>query len=141
MKFLSQIKGIHKNDAERLREFLEAVVYTLRTGCQWRLLPFYYGNWRAVHKRFKQWSKRGIWKKLFEFVQKDPDMDLGMIDSTIVRSHACSAGYGFQEQQALGRSKGGFITKIHAFVDALVLPLKFIFTAGNRNDMSSKASM
>ena len=47
-----------------------------------------------------------------------------MIDATIVRSHACAAGYGknSQEQQALGRSRGGFSTKIHAIVDALVYP-------------------
>ena len=37
---------------------------------------------------------------------------------------------------ALGRSKGGFSTKIHALVDALGNPLKFILTAGQRNDIT-----
>jgi hypothetical protein len=31
------------------------------------------------------------------------------------------------ETQALGRSKGGFTTKIHALVDGLGNPIKFIF--------------
>lgn len=59
-----------------------------------------------------------------------------MIDATIVRAHACAAGYGDQEAQGLGRSKGGFTSKIHAKVDALGNPLKVIITAGQRNDIT-----
>lgn len=77
-----------------------------------------------------------MWWKLFEFVQKDPDLELAIIDSTVVRSHACSAGYGRQEYEALGRSAGGFSTKIHARVDALGNPLKIILTPGNYHDIT-----
>jgi transposase len=138
LKFLSQVKGIHKRNIARLRRFIEAICYVCRSGCQWRLLPYYYGDWRAVHKRFKEWSKRNIWQKLFAFAQKDPDMEVAIIDSTIVRAHACAAGYGYksQEKEALGRSKGGFSTKIHIHVDALGNPIKFILTPGNRNDIT-----
>ncbi len=41
---------------------------------------------------------------------------------------------GNQEEEALGSSRGGFSTTIHALVDALGNPLKFILTAGQRND-------
>jgi transposase len=40
---------------------------------------------------------------------------------------------GTQEQE-LGRSNGGFTTKIHAACDALGNPLRFIITAGQRSD-------
>lgn len=138
LKFLMQIKGIHKNNQNRLRNFIEGVCYACRSGCQWRLLPIYYGNWRAIHKRFKYWCKLNIWKKLFENFQEDPDMEWVMIDSTVIRAHACSAGYGkdTQEKEALGRSRGGFTTKIHALVDALGNPLKFTLTAGQRHDIT-----
>ena len=128
---LVEIKGIHKKDISRLRMFIEAIYYICRSGCQWRLLPFYYGNWRAIHKRFKYWIARNIWEKLFEYFKQEPDMEWVAIDSTIVRAHACSAGYGknSQEQESLGRSKGGFTTKIHALVDALGNTLKFSLTA------------
>jgi transposase len=42
--------------------------------------------------------------------------------------------HGGQETQALGRSRGGFSTKIHAAVDALGNPLRFILTGGERHE-------
>ena len=59
-----------------------------------------------------------------------------MIDATIVRAHACSAGYGEQKIEGLGRSKGGFTSKIHAKVDALGNPLQFIITPGQTSDIT-----
>ena len=143
MKYLMQVKGIHKKDVQRLRLFIEAVCYACRSGCQWRLLPSYYGNWRSIHKRFMQWSKRCLWQRLFEYAKIDPDTEYTMIDSTIVRAHACAAGYGknSQHSEALGRSRGGFTTKIHASVDALGNPLKFILTPGQCSDISQAETL
>jgi transposase len=42
---------------------------------------------------------------------------------------------GIQEQD-LGRSKGGFSTKLHAACDALGNPIRFFLTAGQRSDYS-----
>lgn len=66
-----------------------------------------------------------------------------IIDGTIVRAHACSAGYKKNSggKEALGRSKGGFTTKIHALVDGLGNPLKFILTAGQRNDITQAEAL
>jgi len=40
------------------------------------------------------------------------------------------------QAQALGRSRGGFGTKIHAVVDALGLPVRFVLGPGQQNDMA-----
>lgn len=135
--FLCQQKGIHTRDEGELRVFVEAIWFVVRSGCQWRLLPEYYGNWRAVHRRFKRWAEAGVWEELMHYVSI-PDTQEVMIDATIVRSHACASGYGknSQDREALGRSKGGFTTKIHAIVDALGNPLRFILTPGQRNDIT-----
>ena len=45
-----------------------------------------------------------------------------------------------QKDEGLGRSKGGFTTKIHAKVDALGNPLKFIITAGQVADVTQAKS-
>ena len=47
LEFLDQIKGIHTEDEASLRQFVEAIWYMARSGCQWHLLPSYYGCWRA----------------------------------------------------------------------------------------------
>ncbi|ETO91533.1 MAG: putative transposase [Candidatus Xenolissoclinum pacificiensis L6] len=62
------------------------------------------------------------------------DLQEVMIDSTIVRAHVYEAGYS-KEEEGLGRSKGGFTSKIHALVDTLGNPLKFILIGENRNDI------
>src|SRR3984957_21296603 len=89
------------------------------------------------------WSDRGIWSQFLAFFQDDPDLESVMADATIVRAHAFAAGYGKdrQVQEALGRSKGGFTTKIHALVDALGNPLKFILTGGNRNEITQATEL
>jgi transposase len=140
--FLQKVKGLHIKDKEDTRFFVEGVWYVLRTGCQWRLLPPYYGHWRKVHKRYKAWSDRGIWLELMSSVS-EIDEQAVMIDATIVRAHACAAGYhkDGNEDQALGRSKGGFTTKIHALVDGLGNPIKFILTGGHRNDITQAAEL
>lgn len=76
-------------------------------------------------------------------MQKDPDLEWIMIDSTIVRAHACAAGYGKDTQatEGLGRSKGGFTTKIHTVVDALGNPLDFILSPGQRNDITQAEAL
>lgn len=120
----------------KLKRFIEAVYWIARTGAQWRMLPDKYGYWNAVFKRFNDWVKKNVWKDLMEFCVKEPDLEYVMIDSTIVRAHACSAGIGKQPVQGLGRSKGGFTSKIHAKVDALGNPLKFSVTPGQESDFT-----
>lgn len=140
--FLKEEKWLHIKNKEQTRCFVEGVWYVLRTGCQWRLLPPYYGHWRKIHKRYKMWADRGIWSGLMSYVSEIDNQSV-LIDATIVRAHACAAGYHKygNEAQALGRSKGGFTTKIHALVDGLGNPIKFILTGGHRNDITQAASL
>lgn len=133
---LKQEKGLHTKNEGKLRVFYEAIWYVARTGCQWRFIPPYYGDWRSLHKRFLRWAKKGVWDRLLEKHQVDPDLESVMIDATIVRAHACAAGYekDSQKEQALGRCVGGFTSKINAMVDALGNPLKFILSPGQSHE-------
>ncbi len=48
---------------------------------------------------------------------------------------------GPQSEQALGRSRGGFTTKLHLVVDALGHAMRFILTGGQRHDSSQAESL
>ena len=34
------------------------VLYLLKSGCQWRMLPADFSNWRTCYQYFRQWSER-----------------------------------------------------------------------------------
>jgi transposase len=119
------------------RLFVDAVLYRYRAGIPWRDLPEHYGPWKAVHTGFTRWAKRGVWVAVFAHLASDADPEYAMIDSTIVRAHQHSAGAkgGDRDQEAIGRSKGGLTTKIHATTDALGNPTGFHLTPGHAHDL------
>ena len=48
------------------RLVFEAIVYVLRTGCQWKALPAErFGSASAVHARFLEWEKAGMFENLW----------------------------------------------------------------------------
>lgn len=48
------------------RTVFEAIVYVLRTGCQWKALPKErFGSASAIHKRFLEWEQSGFFRELW----------------------------------------------------------------------------
>jgi transposase len=47
------------------RPVFAAIVYVLRTGCQWKALPKSFGSATAVHRHFQQWRAAGFFRQLW----------------------------------------------------------------------------
>jgi transposase len=48
------------------RVVFAAIVYVLRTGCQWKALPKKeFGSASAVHKYFREWQEHGVFVRLW----------------------------------------------------------------------------
>lgn len=92
LEFLQHHPKVSVGRRRDCRAFVEAVLWVLRSGSQWRLLPAEKGRWNSVFKRFSRWSEHGVWTDLFAHVSQDADLQHIMIDATIVRAHACAAG-------------------------------------------------
>src|SRR5262245_25700166 len=47
-----------------MREVLNGIFYLLKTGCQWRMLPKDFPNWKTVNDYYSKWRKDGLWQRL-----------------------------------------------------------------------------
>ena len=74
------------------RLFTEAVLWIARTGSPWRDLPPTFGKWNTVFKRFRDWVRADVFKRMFDAVSDEPDMEYAMVDATIVRVHRHGQG-------------------------------------------------
>jgi transposase len=121
------------------RGFFEAVEWILRTGAPWRDLPMAFGAWSGIYRRFRRWALAERWEAIRR-TRGGASAKLSLIDSTIVKAHPHAAGAlkktGGQGSEALGRSRGGLTTKIHAVVSQRGELLRFVLTAGQVNDVT-----
>lgn len=92
LKQEQQKRTIYIKDEQECKRFLEALLWIARSGSQWRLLPETYGNWNSIYKRFAQWERQGVFKRMIQYFAKDHNLESLMLDSTIVRAHMSAAG-------------------------------------------------
>lgn len=45
-------------------KMLNAILYWLNTGIPWRDLPERFGPWQSVYRRFRVWTKAGVWERI-----------------------------------------------------------------------------
>ncbi|MFB8392984.1 IS5 family transposase [Streptomyces yangpuensis] len=133
------------------RRLIDGIRWRVRTGAPWRDLPPEYGPWQTVYRLFRRWQRDGVWSAVLTGLQARADA-AGLItwdvnvDSTICRAHQHAARRTGPEGTAwrsprrarrdhgLGRSRGGFTTKIHIVCEQGQWPLSLLVTAGQRGD-------
>jgi transposase len=125
------------------RKFLEALHFFTVHNLTWRALPATFGCWNSIWKRFWRLSQTGVFEAFFQLLAGTSQTAhlVQMLDSTVVRAHVSAAGAkGGQKNQALGRSRGGFSSKIHLKTDFDGLPIGFHLTGGEVSDSTQLAT-
>lgn len=75
-----------------LREVVNGILYVLRSGCPWRMLPHDLPPWGTVWWYFRQWRKDGTWERIHETLRpkvreavgREPTPSAAIIDSQSV---------------------------------------------------------
>jgi putative transposase len=78
------------------REMVNAILYVLRSGCSWRMLPHEFPAWGTVYSYFRQWQREGIWDQVLKTLRmevrkkagRDPEPSAAIIDSQSIKTSA-----------------------------------------------------
>jgi transposase len=74
------------------RRVISGIIHVLKVGCRWQDCPAAYGPPTTVYNRFRRWTIKGVWRRLFAtLVEVSPD-DIQMIDSTSAKAHRSAGG-------------------------------------------------
>jgi len=76
------------------REIVNAMLYVLRSGCKWELLPHDFPPYKTVYDYYRQWRRRGLWEHINTALRerlriqlgRDPQPSAAIIDSQSVKT-------------------------------------------------------
>jgi putative transposase len=119
-----------------LRRVFNGILYLLKTGCQWRMLPPDFGKWNTIYTYFSRWRRTGVWARLMAALRRlerqrqgrPPEPSAGSIDSQSIRTATQGTAVGFDGTKKI---KG---RKRHVLVDTLGLILAVVVTSASADD-------
>jgi transposase len=116
------------------RRVISGIVHVLKSGARWVDAPTVYGPRKTLYNRYVRWAAKGVWvRRPFGAA---PYRQLGRQGSSL--SIRRQRG---ELNQAIGRSRGGRTTKIHALTDELCRPIAFMLTGGQMADCTAGAQL
>jgi len=118
------------------RRIINAILYVVRTGCQWRMLPKEFPNWSTVYGVFWRWRNEGTWQKIHDSLRekvrrasgKKSTPTAAIVDSQSIRT----AEGGIERGYDAGKKITG--RKRHLAVDTLGLVLAVVVHGGYWQD-------
>ena len=76
------------------REVVNGMLYILRSGCSWRMMPHDLPKWQTVYTYFRAWLRSGLWQRILDGLREDvriaagrnPQPSLVVLDSQSVKT-------------------------------------------------------
>ncbi|MFP3710109.1 IS5 family transposase [Paraburkholderia sp. SIMBA_009] len=120
-------------------QVLNAILYVAEHGCKWRGLPKRFGRWHTIYTRMNRWSRSGVLDRVFTELQREQIVRVRIeavsLDSTVVKVHPDGTG-AFKKNgpQSIGKSRGGWTTKIHMVAADARTAITFALSPGQAGD-------
>jgi putative transposase len=119
-----------------MREVVNAILYLVVGGVQWRMLPKEYPKWPSVYHYFREWRQNDLWARIHDTLRarvrekagRHKHPTAGCIDSQSVRMTLVPGLRGYDAgKHVIGRKR-------HLLVDTLGLMLGVLVTAASVSD-------
>jgi putative transposase len=136
-QIISKYLDVERNRKYDLREIVNAILYLVKTGCQWRMMPGDFAPWKTVYYYFSVWKKAEIFEVIHEALVaevrvmhgKKEEPTVGIIDAQSVKNTLVSTqNKGFDAGKKI---KG---IKRHIIVDTLGLILAVVIQSASVQD-------
>jgi putative transposase len=118
-QFVENILNDHRKRQHDLRIIWNAILYFVKTGCQWRMLPHDFPSWSAVYYYFKKWKNNGLFEEVMDGLNererklsnKTVLPSVGIIDSQSVKTaHTCARDVGYDAGKKIKGRKRHIVT-------------------------------
>ena len=118
---------------------LNAILYVAEHGCKWRGLPKRFGNWHTIYTRMNRWSKSGVLDRVFEELHRAQVVRIQHRGGVAGQHHREGAsrwhrGVKKNGPQSIGKSRGGWSTKIHMVAADARTAVTFSLSPGQAHD-------
>jgi len=120
-----------------LRNIMNAILYTLKSGCQWRMLPKNFAPWQSVYYYFRKWKNEGVIEELLDALRSHIRQKMGLNDSPslgIIDSRSVKTSHHVDSVRGLDGNKKIKGRKQHIIVDTQGLPMAIAIHEANVHD-------
>ncbi len=143
-QIISKSLNVERNRKYNLREIVNAILYLVKTGCQWRMLPGDFPKWTIVYYYFSVWKNNGVLEEIHESLvekirkrhNKNEEPTVGIIDAQSVKSTLVSS-----EDKGFDAGKKIKGIKRHIIVDTLGLILAVVIQSASVQDRDGAISV
>jgi len=119
-----------------MRMVVNAILYVVVGGIQWRMLPKEYPKWQSVYSYFRNWKQAGVWRRIHDTVRAKVRQRVGRhkhptggcLDSQSVKTTAVPGTRGFDKAKLVNGRKR------HLLVDTTGLLMAIAVTAASVQD-------